>query len=52
MHNMHHMFSLEKLDVWQLAVELVKEIYKVTKNYPNEEKFDLLSKLRRVAISF
>ena len=32
-------FSFEKLDVWKLSVELVKDIYKVTKNYPDEEKF-------------
>ena len=44
-------FSFEKLDVWKLSVELVKDIYKVTKNYPDEEKFGLVSQLRRSAIS-
>jgi len=44
-------FSFEKLDVWKLSVELVKEIYKITKKYPDEEKFGLVSQLRRAAIS-
>lgn len=46
-----YQFSFEKLDVWKLSVELVKEIYKITKRFPDEEKFGLISQLRRAAIS-
>lgn len=51
MRDNNYEFSFEKLDVWKLSVELVKEIYKITKNYPDEEKFGLVSQLRRAAIS-
>jgi len=44
-------FSFEKLDVWKLSVDLVKGIYKITKKFPDEEKFGLVSQLRRAAIS-
>jgi four helix bundle protein len=37
--------------VWQKAHELVIEIYKITKNFPTEEKFGLVTQMRRAAIS-
>lgn len=45
------MFSFEKLEVWQLARSLSKEIYQYTAGFPNEEKFLLVSQLRRAAVS-
>lgn len=36
---------------WQEAEELASEIYRVTKNFPVEEKFTLISQLRSAAIS-
>lgn len=39
------------LIVWQKAMELVKEIYSLTAGFPNEEKFVLVSQMRRAAIS-
>ncbi len=47
----NHEFSFEKLDVWRLSVDLVKDIYKITINYPDEEKFGIVSQLRRAAVS-
>jgi len=44
-------FSFEKLEVWQDAKELTHQIYKVTKNYPDDERFGLVSQLRRAMIS-
>lgn len=44
-------FSFEKLEVWQDAKELTHQVYKVTKNYPDDEKFGLVSQLRRAMIS-
>ena len=41
----------KKLDVWKISVELVKEIYLVTNQFPSEEKFGLVSQLRRAAVS-
>ena len=45
------MFTFEKLDVWQKAVEYADHIYKVTRNFPVEERFGLAGQLRRSAVS-
>ena len=39
------------LTVWQRAMELVKEVYIVTGEFPSSEKFGLVSQLRRAAVS-
>ncbi len=43
--------SYKDLIVWQKAMELVVEIYKVTENFPKEELYSLTSQMRRCAIS-
>jgi four helix bundle protein len=45
------MFSFEKLAVWQKAIEYADLIYKVTKDFPADERFGLTSQLRRSAVS-
>ena len=37
--------------VWQRAMELVKEIYRVTKTFPKEEVYGLTAQIRRAAIA-
>ncbi|RZN38291.1 MAG: four helix bundle protein [Methanophagales archaeon ANME-1-THS] len=37
--------------VWQKAHQLVLEVYRITKEYPQEEKFALVSQMRRAAVS-
>ena len=39
------------LDVWKDSLDLVYEIYKVTKEYPRDELYGLVSQLRRAAVS-
>lgn len=39
------------LRVWQQAMELAKLIYQLTKSFPSEEKFGIISQMRRAAIS-
>lgn len=39
------------LEVWKKALELVNCIYQLTIRFPNEEKFGLISQMRRCAIS-
>jgi len=46
-----YQFSFEKLDVWQLARILATDIYKSTKIFPAEEKFSLVSQIRRAVLS-
>ena len=36
---------------WKKAHQLVIEIYKITKKFPSEEKFGLVSQMRRSAVS-
>lgn len=44
-------FSFEKLIAWQEARLLTKKIYKITKTFPDEEKFGLTNQLRRAILS-
>lgn len=39
------------LIVWKESVELVKEIYDLTANFPKEEIYSLTNRIRRLAIS-
>ena len=39
------------LEAWKKGMELVEDIYRVTKNFPEDEKYGLVSQLRRAAIS-
>jgi len=45
------LFSFEKLDVWKLSMTLTKSVYKLTKVFPDEEKFGLTSQIRRASVS-
>lgn len=45
------MFSFEKLKVWQKARELSKIIYKNTKSFAEDERFGLITQMRRCSIS-
>ncbi len=46
-----YIFSFEKLNFWSELSEFIKQIYKITKKYPEDEKFGLVSQMRRSAIS-
>jgi four helix bundle protein len=43
--------TFKDLKVWQKGIELVKGIYKITKDFPREEQYGLSSQMRRAAIS-
>lgn len=43
--------SYKDLIVWQKAMELVIEIYKLTDKFPKEEIYGIISQMRRCAIS-
>jgi len=43
--------SYRDLLVWQKGIALAKMIYQVTEKFPSEEKFGLISQMRRAAAS-
>lgn len=43
--------SYKDLLVWQKGVSLVKHVYQLTRRFPDEEKFGLVSQMRRAAVS-
>jgi four helix bundle protein len=43
--------SYKDLIVWQRAIELCLEIYRLTANFPAAERFGLTNQLRRAAVS-
>jgi four helix bundle protein len=45
------MNRFKSLKVWQEAVDLAVVIYKITSNFPSEEKFGLTSQIRRSVVS-
>ncbi|MDD2852679.1 MAG: four helix bundle protein [Desulfuromonadaceae bacterium] len=44
-------FVYHKLQVWHLAKDIVIDVYGVTKKFPAEEKFGLVSQITRAAVS-
>ena len=40
------------LDIWKKGLELVTDVYKLTKEFPKEEIYGLSSQMRRAAISY
>ncbi|MEK7126458.1 MAG: four helix bundle protein [Patescibacteria group bacterium] len=45
------MQTFRDLVVWQKAVELARQIYTLTKQFPPEERFGLSSQMQRAAVS-
>lgn len=45
------MFRFEKLDVWHEAVAYADRVYKLTRQFPSDERFGLTSQMRRAAVS-
>ncbi len=45
------MNKFKELKVWQEAIELAVEVYKLTRTFPNDEKFGLISQINRSVIS-
>lgn len=43
--------SHKNLEVYKISLLLKQEIYQITKKYPTEEKYTLVSQLRRACIS-
>jgi four helix bundle protein len=48
---LYFMRSYKDLDAWKNAMQLVKEIYLLTKKFPKEELYALTSQTKRAAVS-
>jgi four helix bundle protein len=44
-------FRFEKLEVWQEARALNREVYRLTRQFPDHERFAMTSQIRRASIS-
>lgn len=45
------MVSFERLEVGQKAIDFADLVYKVTRAYPDDERFELTSQMRRAAVT-
>ena len=43
--------SHKDLDVWRAAIDMARDIYELTKAYPKEEQYGIISQMRRSAVS-
>lgn len=43
--------NYKNLKIWNLGIEIVDEVYKLTDTFPKEEKFGLISQISRCSIS-
>lgn len=45
------MFNFEKLETWHKAIQFADLVYRITKSFPDDERFGLTSQMRRAAVS-
>jgi four helix bundle protein len=45
------MRDFRKLNIWVEAIDLVTNIYQLTSNFPDIERFGLISQMRRASVS-
>lgn len=46
-----HMKNFRQLIIWQKGIEIVKKIYVLTKQFPMQEKYGIISQMTRAAVS-
>ncbi len=44
-------FTFQNIQAWQKAHEFTKLVYRITKSFPEDERFGLTSQFRRAAVS-
>lgn len=45
------MRNFRELDIWNDAILLVSDVYRMLESYPNKEKFNLISQMERCSVS-
>lgn len=43
--------NFKKLKIWQMSMEITKMIFELTSNFPNTEKYRLISQMNRCSVS-
>ena len=43
--------SFTQLNVWQKAHQMALEVYRLTKKFPDDERFGLMAQMRKAAVS-
>ena len=43
--------NFKKLKIWQEGMEIVRENYRITRTYPDFQRFNLTSQMNRSAVS-
>lgn len=46
-----HIKSYKDLDVWKKGIEIAELVYKLTRRFPKEEQYGLVSQMQRAAVS-
>ena len=49
--NSEKISNFKDLKIWQESIKFVEEIYKITKGFPKEEIYGIITQMRRSAIS-
>jgi len=44
-------YRFEDLEVWKISIEIIKEVYRLCKKLPDNEKFGIISQFQRAATS-
>lgn len=44
-------FRFEKLEIWQEAIGIIQLVYKLTKRFPKEELYGVISQFQRAVVS-
>lgn len=47
---MENSWAHHKLEVWQIAIDLVEDVYRLTGTFPADERFGLISQMRRTSV--
>lgn len=45
------MHKYQELEVWKMAMNLSEKVYRLSENFPPDERFGLTSQVRRAAVS-
>ncbi len=44
-------YHFEKLEVWQRGRQLIKNVYQISRKFPDDEKYGMTQQIRRACIS-